>query len=652
MVIEMFELNYPAFVNVLSSIEKLETELQEVFESHRESVANLEPNWYGATSILERNRMMEALSTGSYYRACKYTSGIRKIMEDYQLLIGQLMARREQLGEQLMQDDYVEPDLSCHTENDLIIDYSQIDTLKGNCSMAMVYGKSAAGVVENMMAEALNIAPEWVDFGDASEVLEDGKRKIKRLENFITELTLFKAGMEKLEYDLIYDMYAVIKELGDTELEFTEFKPPIAEPRQTISSAEGVRFIELDEVQKVLDMDTEEWTVDDARYLAGAWQYCLEQQDVEMMNVIVQALFPIDEETYWTDMGFLGDIYTDYLVAEADIEKIQLLLNTLDPVTNSQAYQSLYNLTMVEPMRINVDDSITSPIGSIWVSAEGLDKKVPYLTISFNVLTGQTGLGASENKEVKVYVYDLADRYSEDVQKTMDDLDLSSKELEIILAEYGLNKSFDEYDSMSDQQKENYDALAWLAVMEMIPDDIPVPGTYTLPVGLDMTITYTVSVKGTLSDGEVSTTIEMQKNELQSITFSKDNADLVISDDEISVNVNSEIEGLDANMVNGFEASLDELAISTSLEIGESIKSVEAKVNADGSASVTYAVETKVGQSTSVSSEVEIKKENKNNNLPGWEPVGIPILDVIPEPIRELLENPVFAPMPVPVPVF
>lgn len=249
----MFELNYPSFVNVLASVEKLEEELKEVLDSHQESVTNLAQSWYGVTSELERNRMMEALSTGSYYKAYKYTSGIRKIMEDYQLLIQQLMARREQLGEQLMQDEYVEPDLSYHTEDDLIIAYSQIEVLKGNCNMAMIYGKSAAGVVEDMMEEALKAASEWVNFGDAAAVLEKGKRKINRLGNFITELTLFKSLMTSLEYDLIYDMYAVIKELGDTELEFTEFKPPIAKPQQMFVSADGVRYIELDEVRKVLD---------------------------------------------------------------------------------------------------------------------------------------------------------------------------------------------------------------------------------------------------------------------------------------------------------------------------------------------------------------------------------------------------------------
>lgn len=40
------------------------------------------------------------------------------MVEEYQLPITQNMARREQLGEQLHQDEYAELDLTCHTEND------------------------------------------------------------------------------------------------------------------------------------------------------------------------------------------------------------------------------------------------------------------------------------------------------------------------------------------------------------------------------------------------------------------------------------------------------------------------------------------------------------------------------------------------------
>ncbi len=651
----MFELNYPTYQNVLSSVETLETELQKMFENHRDSVLNLSLDWHGSTSLVQRNLMVKSLSSGSHYEALRYTSGLRKIMEDYQIPIEQLMARREQLGEQLMQDDYVTPDLSCHTENDLIIDYTMLDVLKGNCKMALTYGKGAADVVSDMITEAQSIASEWVNFSGAQDVLDSGIKKINRLENYITELTLFKSGMSNLEYDLIYEMYVVIRELGDTTLEFAEFKPPIAQPRQLISSVEDHRLIEPDEVKKVLAKDAEDWTLDDAIYIAGAWSFYLEQQDQEMVNAIVQSLFIFDDVTYRTDMGILPAIYRDYVTAEPDIEKIQMLLDNLDPITNSQAYYTLDNLSEVEPMRIRVKDNwIGQQSGTIMVLMSGLKKKVPYLTLSFYATSGEGMLNVEGAKEVKVYIHDLEDQYSDEVKDTMDTLDITVDEIEEILREYDLTKNFDEYESMSEQEKANYDALAWLATMAMLPDTIPVPGTYTLPVGDGITITYSVSAKGTITDGEISTTIEMQKKELKSLTYSKDNADLIINGEEVSVNVKSEIEGLDAKVGSSFELGMSGFGGSVSLEEGESITSIETNMNVDGTIAVTYAVETKVSENSSISSELEIKKEKTNDDLPGWEPVGIQILENLPEPVRDFFENPVVlpGPMPIPIPVF
>ena len=63
-------------------------------------------------------------------------------------------------------------------------------------------------------------------------------------------------------------------------------------------------------------------------------------------------------------------------------------------------------------------------------------------------------------KEVKVYIHDMEDKYSDEVKDTMDTLDISVEEIEEKLREYDLTKNYDEYESMSEQEKANYDALA------------------------------------------------------------------------------------------------------------------------------------------------------------------------------------------------
>ena len=279
----------------------------------------------------------------------------------------------------------------------------------------------------------------------------------------------------------------------------------------------------------------------------------------------------------------------------------------------------------------------------------GLIEKKPYLTLNFHSISGRGVRNTNNNaKEIKVYIHDLEDKYSDEVKDTMDTLDISVDEIEEKLREYDLTKNYDEYESMSEQEKANYDALAWLATMAMLPDDIPVPGTYTLPVGDGITITYSVSAKGTITDGEISTTIEMQKNELKSLTYSKDNADLIINDEEVSVNVKSEIEGLDAKVGSSFEVGSSSSTLGTYIDVGETITEVKIKKNSDNSSSFIYAIETKVSESASVSSELELKKEKTNDDLPGWKPIGIPIFENWPEPFELPIGLPGQLPLPIP----
>lgn len=100
-----------------------------------------------------------------------------------------------------------------------------LEITKTNCESARESGNSVADVVEEMIDEALAIASEYLDFGDAPELLERGRKKINRLENYNYALNNLKQHMMDMEYNMNLDMYAVIRAQGDTELEFDEFNP-------------------------------------------------------------------------------------------------------------------------------------------------------------------------------------------------------------------------------------------------------------------------------------------------------------------------------------------------------------------------------------------------------------------------------------------
>ena len=99
-----------------------------------------------------------------------------------------------------------------------------------------------------------------------------------------------------------------------------------------------------------------------------------------------------------------------------------------------------------------------------------------------------------------------------------------------------LNLTYDEFEALSEKEQLEYlnRVAAW--VLSIIPEVELEAGLYevSVPLGVDMTATYCVSVKGTTNFGNQSTvglTIEQQKIVLQSFKVSSDN--LVSEDSDI-----------------------------------------------------------------------------------------------------------------------
>ena len=56
-----------------------------------------------------------------------------------------------------------------------------------------------------------------------------------------------------------------------------------------------------------------------------------------------------------------------------------------------------------------------------------------------------------------------------------------------------------------------------------------------MPIGYDMTMTYSASTKGTVPGDVVNTTLEYQKTQLQSISFNQGNTDLSLGEGSVGV---------------------------------------------------------------------------------------------------------------------
>ena len=189
---------------------------------------------------------------------------------------------------------------------------------------------------------------------------------------------------------------------------------------------------------------------------------------------------------------------------------------------------------------------------------------------------------------------------------------------EYIISVSRLNLTYDEFEALSEKEQLEYinRAAAW--VLSIIPEVELEAGLYevTVPLGVDMTATYCVSVKGTTNFGNQSTVnlvIKKQQIILQSFKVSSEN---LFQNDQYSVN--SSI---------GVAIDQDAKAVlSTTAEAGNNVFTLEYGSGIENT-SVKYEVETALNDNLKVASSIEIEKSN-NTDMPEWEAVDIPVEEV------------------------
>ena len=196
---------------------------------------------------------------------------------------------------------------------------------------------------------------------------------------------------------------------------------------------------------------------------------------------------------------------------------------------------------------------------------------------------------------------------------------------EYIISVSRLNLMYDEFEALSEKEQLEYinRVAAW--VLSIIPDVELEAGLYevTVPLGIDMTATYCVSVKGTTDFGNQSTiglTIEQQKIVLQSFKVS---SDALFENDKYSVSENMSVQR-DGKIGLGETVTMGDTEVS--LEHGISLEKT----------SVKYEVETALNDNLKVASSIEIEKSN-NTDMPEWELIPIKVeetdmdINLIPE---------------------
>lgn len=241
----MFQLKRDKYIAALESAEALEKTLREEIENLGISSKNLSENWQGAQAERSLTAINVSLEVSNHAKALGYTQGMTSIMGEYLPEIEKLMAKREQIGKQLKQDKYVEPDLTSFYENELIVNYDYIDDIKADVEGALLYGDNAIEILEEMIADVEECAGEYVNLTHVQELLDEGKKKLHRLENYRDEFVDFGKKMSDLEYNMSMDLANVMRVQGDI---FSSSNAMV-----TINVDQGIRIEEIEKYDEELE---------------------------------------------------------------------------------------------------------------------------------------------------------------------------------------------------------------------------------------------------------------------------------------------------------------------------------------------------------------------------------------------------------------
>lgn len=645
----MLRIDQPALASLLEEASRLEKIISTEMEKQTQTAKELNQYWSGLAADAFFHTMKNDMQNGSYASAYSYTKGLRELLDFYLPIIEQLIARCEQLGNQLKWDDYPMPDLGYHTEKNLTVEYDYISSLNADCAMAMDNAANAKNILQQM----IDGASRWVNTASEDEALSAAWKKMQRLENYRQEFNTLAKKASDLEYEMTYEMDKIIAE-NDKCTTFTISMAEIARNQRekemcTFDELEQIETLnyDLEKVKDILCKDEETWTDADCEYLAGAFESYLEQNDTMGLNYLIYGMLEKDDETWRTEI-LQGLAYTTkYYTMQPDSAKIEKVTGHVDKIRHATAYQTLSNLLKIETLRVKVEDNGMQPMLMILPTKEKDGKSSLTMTLMGN------GYGRDlDTDSVKVYVHGLEDVLPAEKMKNIDKLGYTYEEIVTMMSQYGLNLNYKEYEDLPEEEKTAYDELARKFFFTVIPEEADLLYEYSVPIGYDMTMTYSASTKGTVPGEVVNTTLEYQKTQLQSISFNQGNTDVSLGEGSVGVGQKVDV-GDDMQVGGGLDASVEGMGVAACVVSENVEKGVKYTRKYDGSAIATYYIETKIEENASVYSEVKIEKEGKDDNK-GWEPIRVSILDELPEPIRKVIENPVFSipDMPaVPVPV-
>ncbi|MBE5885269.1 MAG: hypothetical protein E7284_02565 [Lachnospiraceae bacterium] len=336
-----FAINQASLVEALEEYKNMEDMLLEL-KDRSTCIHELTANYSGeACSTLECN-IDYFFNEGDYAYAYEMVCKVRELMESILPEVNALLARCAGLREQLGSDEYVEPvvptaeDVTPWNDGILTLDYNQISIIKSLCEDIAEENGRLTQKLKTIMLGCQDII-EGTD-KDLEDVT-DAMNRLNRVLNYKESFELYEKGVRALDEEIALQVRCTLDGaasvgaecgadyISDDYLYMSEDEiDALFEDLKANGDEEEMMAI----ANKIFEQEPEEWNEGNAKYVALVMEYSYENGNSEMFQKCLEEVCCGDCTVY------------------EDTNKIDMIMNELDPETQGELYYTLNRINLTE----------------------------------------------------------------------------------------------------------------------------------------------------------------------------------------------------------------------------------------------------------------------------------------------------------------
>lgn len=404
-------------VKTIEAYKMMEDVLEREQRRITHAVENADSFWLSDTKDVLKSALPILFSIGVYGKTCEKVHAMRVCMEEALPEVNELLARAENLSDQLRSDSYVEPlrpadgDNTSRNGGIVAFNYGYVGEIAETCDMILARNR----LMTRAFANIINNCSSLLSGTDEDlEELQRASNRLTRIENYKEAIQAYAIKVEALDSDMV----TKLKHIIDNEQEAAGHVSETA--MEDLAAFSDFKDVEIVKgiAGKIFSRDCSTWSDAEANFIAQSWDYAIQNGQTEVVEMYVKELF-VEEYSdskigtnYQPQVGLFGiqpnlNWEWDYWI-KADTDKIDAIMDKLNKYTQGEAYYTLNRMKYMEYTLANMEadilrvDRTTPKGGSYDVSVTPDENGKLHVIFSTEIYDPQNEMLVSSQSELTI----------------------------------------------------------------------------------------------------------------------------------------------------------------------------------------------------------------------------------------------------------